>query len=91
MASNAATGTAKSAQKSGSSQDLGFFGRIFQFLREVIAELKKVTTPTRKELFNYVVIVLIFVALMILLIFGLDYFFGQAAFWVFGNGTVQTP
>ena len=28
----------------------GVFGRMFRFLREVISELKKVTTPTRKEL-----------------------------------------
>ncbi|MDY3048388.1 MAG: preprotein translocase subunit SecE [Rothia sp. (in: high G+C Gram-positive bacteria)] len=65
---------------------LGFFGRIFQFLREVIAELKKVTTPTRKELVQYVIIVLIFVVFMLLLISGLDYVFGLGAFWIFGNG-----
>ena len=91
MASNAATGTAKSAQKSGHDKNLGFFGRIFQFIREVIAELKKVTTPTGRELTNYVVVVLFFVAIMMILIFGLDYLFGQAAFWIFGNGTLQTP
>ena len=31
----------------------GVFGRMFRFLREVISELKKVTTPTRKELAIY--------------------------------------
>ncbi|MDT0189842.1 preprotein translocase subunit SecE [Rothia terrae] len=64
----------------------GFFGRILQFFREIIAELKKVTTPTKKELANYVAVVLVFVVFMMLLIFGLDYLFGQAAFWIFGNG-----
>ena len=52
----------------------------------IIAELKKVTTPTKKELANYVAVVLVFVVFMMLLIFGLDYLFGQAAFWIFGNG-----
>ena len=30
----------------------GFFGRIFLFLRQVLAELKKVVTPTGRELVN---------------------------------------
>ncbi len=68
------------------SQRSGFFARIFTFLREVIAELKKVTTPTRRELVQYVIIVLVFVTFMMLLISGLDYLFGQGAFWLFGNG-----
>ncbi|QRZ62044.1 preprotein translocase subunit SecE [Rothia sp. ZJ932] len=70
------------------TQKRGFFGGILQFIREVIAELKKVTTPTGKELTNYVVVVLAFVGFMLLLIFGLDWLFGQAAFWIFGNGDV---
>ena len=44
----ASSATAEKAVKSGASlksdKKLGFFGRIFAFLREVIAELKKVTT-----------------------------------------------
>lgn len=89
MAESAASGTAASKRIDGEEKRRGFFGRIFQFLREVIAELKKVTTPTGRELFNYVIIVLFFVLFMMLLIFALDYLFGQGAFWVFGNGTVQ--
>ena len=68
---------------------LGFFGRIFAFLREVFAELKKVTTPTGRELVGYFFGVLFFVVVMLLLISGLDYLFGQGAFWIFGNGTIQ--
>lgn len=86
MAKSIAARTADSHE--GEEKKLGFFGRIFQFLREVIGELKKVTTPTGKELVQYVVIVLIFVAFMLLLISGLDYLFGQGAFWIFGNGAV---
>ena len=46
MASSAtAAQAAESGASSKSDQKRGFFGRIFAFLREVIAELKKVTTP----------------------------------------------
>lgn len=85
MAKSIAARTADS-DENGVEKTPGFFGRIFQFLREVIAELKKVTTPTGKELVQYVIIVLLFVAFMLLLISGLDYLFGQGAFWIFGNG-----
>ncbi|MFW0107898.1 preprotein translocase subunit SecE [Rothia sp. P6271] len=88
MAETATNGTA-ATQEDGVTKRRGIFARIFQFIREVISELKKVTTPTRKELVNYVIIVLGFVTFMILLIFGLDYLFGQAAFWIFGNGTIK--
>ena len=67
----------------------GVFGRMFRFLREVIAELKKVTTPTRKELAIYFFGVLLFVVFMILFISGLDWVFGQGSFWIFGNGTLS--
>ncbi|PLA18696.1 preprotein translocase subunit SecE [Rothia dentocariosa] len=67
----------------------GVFGRMFRFLREVISELKKVTTPTRKELAIYFFGVLFFVVFMILFISGLDWVFGQGSFWVFGNGTLS--
>nr|WP_246482870.1 MULTISPECIES: preprotein translocase subunit SecE [Brachybacterium] len=46
------------------------------FVRQVIAELKKVVIPTRKELAVYAVTVLMFVFVMILLVFGLDFVFG---------------
>ncbi|MDO4252420.1 MAG: preprotein translocase subunit SecE [Rothia sp. (in: high G+C Gram-positive bacteria)] len=89
MAKTAARRTASSKQKAGQEKRRGFFGRIFQFIREVFIELRKVTTPTGKELVNYVAVVLVFVVFMMLLIFGLDWIFGQGAFWVFGNGTLE--
>ncbi len=89
MASSATAGQAVKPGASKSEQKLGFFGRIFEFLREVIAELKKVTTPTGRELIGYFLAVLLFVVVMLLLISGLDYVLGQGAFWIFGNGTIQ--
>jgi preprotein translocase subunit SecE len=64
----------------------GFFARIILFVRQTIAELKKVVTPTRRELVNYTLVVIAFVAIMMLLVTVLDLVFGQAAFFVFGDG-----
>ena len=64
----------------------GFFGRIWLFVRQVVGELKKVVAPSRRELVNYVLVVLVFVAFMMVLISLLDLGFGQLAIWLFGNG-----
>ncbi|CAL8899227.1 hypothetical protein KVA01_01880 [Kocuria varians] len=74
-------------QPTESDRKLGFFGRIWLFFRQVVGELKKVVTPTRRELVNYVLVVLVFVAFMMVLISLLDLGFGQVAVWLFGNGT----
>jgi preprotein translocase subunit SecE len=50
----------------------GFFARIFRFLKEVVAELRKVIWPTRKQMITYTAVVLVFVAFMVALIAGLD-------------------
>ena len=61
----ASSATAEKAVKPGASsksdKKLGFFGRIFAFLREVIAELKKVTTPTGRELVGYFFLFLVWI------------------------------
>jgi preprotein translocase subunit SecE len=56
------------------------------FVRQVINELKKVVTPTRKELFSFTGVVLAFVIIMMLIVYGLDSAFGWLVSWVFGNG-----
>jgi len=66
----------------------GPFARIALFLRQVVNELKKVVTPTRRELFSYTGVVLVFVIVMMALVYGLDYGFGWLVAWVFGNGTL---
>jgi preprotein translocase subunit SecE len=62
------------------------FARIALFLRQVVGELKKVVTPTRKELFSYTGVVLVFVVIMMALVTGLDSLFGLVVGYVFGNG-----
>mgnify|MGYP000461611452 CR=1 FL=1 len=66
----------------------GIFGRVTQFMREVVLELRKVVTPTRKELITYTSVVLVFVIIMMTLISGLDIVIGVLTGFVFGNGTL---
>lgn len=56
----------------------GFFGRMGKFFREVIAEVKQLSWPTWKELLNYCLAVVCFVALMAIIIGLLDLAFGSA-------------
>ena len=61
------------------------FLRLWTFLKEVLVELRKVVTPTRKELIRYTLVVLVFVVFMMLLVSGLDLLFGSLVGWVFGD------
>jgi preprotein translocase subunit SecE len=63
----------------------GPFARIALFIRQVIGELKKVVTPTRKELLSYTGVVLVFVVIMMAIVSLLDWIFGLGVVWVFGN------
>jgi len=64
------------------------FSRLAIFLRQVINELRKVVTPTRKELLSYTGVVLVFVVIMMVVVSILDVAFGQLVGWVFGNGSL---
>ena len=66
------------------------FSRLALFVRQVIGELKKVVTPTRKELINYVLVVLVFVVIMMALVSGMDYIFGWGVVAVFGDPTMTS-
>lgn len=50
--------------------------RFFKFCKDVVAELKRVTWPTKKELINYTLAVLAFVAVSAVVIYALDLVFG---------------
>jgi preprotein translocase subunit SecE len=61
------------------------FARVALFLRQVMAELRKVVTPTRKELLSYTGVVLVFVTIMMLLVSGMDWVFGWVVVVIFGT------
>ncbi|MFC4628945.1 preprotein translocase subunit SecE [Promicromonospora alba] len=60
------------------------FARIALFVRQVVAELKKVVSPTRSELMTYTTVVLVFLVVVMFFVVVLDYAFGMLAGWVFG-------
>lgn len=63
----------------------GLFARIALFVRQVIAELKKVVRPTRTELFTFFVVVIVFVLVIMAYVGLIDLGFGRLALWVFGG------
>lgn len=60
------------------------FMRIGLFIKQIIDELRKVVTPTVKELFFWSLAVFIFVLLLMALVTGMDFGLGKATLWVFG-------
>jgi preprotein translocase subunit SecE len=58
--------------------------RISLFYRQVIAELRKVIWPTRKELVTYTSVVIVFVLVVIAYVTGLDFIFSKAVLGIFG-------
>ena len=59
--------------------------RFVRFLREVVAELRKVIWPTRNQLVTYTIVVLVFVSFMVALVALLDFLFGQGVLFLFGT------
>ncbi len=62
-----------------------FFGSIGLFIAQVLDELRKVVRPTRSELVNYTLVLIVFVTVMMLIISGLDAVFTRTVLWVFGG------
>ena len=58
--------------------------RIALFIRQVVAELRKVVYPTRQQLVTYTIVVLVFVSIMIAIVSVLDLAWGWAVFRIFG-------
>ena len=54
-----------------------------QFLREVRGELRKVAWPSRTEVANYSVVVLLGIVVLTAMIAGLDYVLGEAVLKLF--------
>lgn len=60
------------------------FARIMLFIRQTVAELRKVIWPTRSELINYTWVVLVFVFVMAVIIGVMDFGFGKLVLVLFG-------
>ncbi len=66
----------------------GPVGRLALFIRQVIGELRKVVTPTRRELLSYTGVVLVFVVIMMALVYGMDFGFSALVNFLFGDPTI---
>ncbi|WP_336920701.1 preprotein translocase subunit SecE [Aquipuribacter sp. SD81] len=60
-------------------------GGFVLFLRQVVAELRKVVRPTRDELVAYTSVVLVFVVAIMIYVGVLDFAFGRLVLWAFGG------
>jgi len=60
------------------------FERAARFYRQVVAELRKVVWPSRKQLTTYTAVVLVFVTFIIAVVSLFDLVLTKLTFWVFG-------
>jgi preprotein translocase subunit SecE len=70
--------------RAGQVERRNVFSRLGLWWRQIVAELRKVIWPTRKELVTYTTVVIAFVMVVILYVTVLDYGFSKAVFAVFG-------
>ncbi|WP_120004669.1 preprotein translocase subunit SecE [Nesterenkonia muleiensis] len=70
----------------GGSRPKNPFARVWLFLKQVFDELRKVIVPTRRELVNYTLVVLVFVLIVIGIVSALDWGLDRLAGLVFGGG-----
>ncbi len=79
-----AKGIATRQRDSGREVRLGIVARLRRFLREVVAELRKVIWPARNQMVTYTIVVIVFVVFMVALTAGLDVLFAKGVLTVFG-------
>lgn len=61
----------------------GFLGQIALFIRQVIDELRKVVRPTRDELTSYTIALIVFLAILMAFVVGVDQLLVHLVDWVF--------
>ena len=80
----AAKGAATRARDVGRDSRGNPFTRLRRFLREVVAELRKVIWPARNQMITYTIVVIVFVVVMVALTSGLDLLFAKGVLTIFG-------
>jgi len=74
------------AGSTGKGERPGLFARMGLFYRQVVAELRKVIWPTRRELITYTTVVIFFVTMLTIIVSIFDGLFGRLVLFVFGSG-----
>ena len=62
-----------------------FFRSLSLFVSQILDELRKVVRPTRSELVNYTIVVIVFVTVIMALVSSIDFGFTKLVLWVFGG------
>ena len=75
--------SAKKPRKSG-DRPANPFVFVYNYLKQVVAEMRKVIWPNRKQMLTYTAVVLVFLAFMVALVGLADYGLGKLALLVFG-------
>jgi preprotein translocase subunit SecE len=74
-----------SSRKVGTRKKSGPFTNVVLFIRQIINELKKVVTPTKDELIEYTIVVLVFVLVIMVFITGVDFAIGKGIMALFAK------
>jgi len=84
-AAAAARGDAAGTRAPKKERRPGPISRTTTFVRQVVAELRKVIWPTRPELVTYTSVVLVFIIIMVSIVAVFDFAFSQGVLAVFGK------
>ena len=74
----------KRPKKAGSSSSVNPIMFVYNYLKQVVAEMRKVIWPNRKQMFSYTSVVLVFLAFMVALVGGADLGLSKLVLFVFG-------
>ena len=77
--------TRSSSQPAKGASKPGPIARLRLFIKQILDELRKVVRPTKSELINYTIVVIVFVSVMMALTAGLDFGSTRLVDLVFGN------
>ena len=81
---NGAGTATKTAKKAADRPSRNPFAFVWNYLKQVVAELRKVIWPNRKQMINYTAVVLVFLAFMVALIGLVDFGLAKLVMLVFG-------
>jgi preprotein translocase subunit SecE len=81
---NGAKTKAKKAKRDADGPSRNPIAYVITYIKQVVAELRKVIWPNRKQMISYTTVVLIFLAFMVALIGGVDLGLTRLVTWVFG-------
>ncbi len=79
------SGARQGGDRGGGNVITRLFSALGLFISQILDELRKVVRPTREELTTYTLVVITFVTVIMLLVFGLDSLLTRLMFLVFAG------